>query len=304
MRASTSVGSILVHIDLEGARPHRSSLAALATARAVASSWGATLYAAMIVHDPGEPAAPVSIEAELASYGADKVLVVATDTPVLPLWSAIGGAWQTVVTRRRPRLVVFGADAPSAAELGPRTGAGIGARLLMRAHATGGDVLELRDRDGAFLRIGDGGAAVVLVGGRAPVPAPRDYDVDLERMVMPSGADARIQLASTAPAEPAQALHAVIALGDDAAQEPAVVEAASRLATLVGAPLLRTTRTDPHAHSSAELFVGIGATGVEPSGASCVIRIGGRAERHTDGALDEPVAPALAALVCALEARS
>jgi hypothetical protein len=315
------VGSVLVHIDLEGARPHRSSLTALASARAIASSWGATLYAAVIVHEPGERAAPdstaqvvtsarvpglESIEDELACYGADKIVVAVTDTPVLPLWAAIGGAWQTVLDHLRPRLVLFGADAPSAAELGARTGARLGGRLFVRARATAGDVLELRDRDGGFLRIGDGGAAVVLVGGRAPVPAPRDEDVDLVMLVAPSGADARVELASTAPAEPAHALGAVVALGDDAAQDPAVVEDATRLAALVGGPLLRGTgtRADKHAHSSAELFVGVGATRVEPSGASSVIRIGGAAARNIDGALADPVAPALAELVRALEGRS
>ena len=60
MRASLGVGSILVHIDLDGATPHPSSLAALATGRALASSWGATLYAALIVHEPGERSAPDS----------------------------------------------------------------------------------------------------------------------------------------------------------------------------------------------------------------------------------------------------
>ena len=46
------MAAVLVHIDLDGARPHASSLQALAAGRVVASSWGATLYAAVIVHDP------------------------------------------------------------------------------------------------------------------------------------------------------------------------------------------------------------------------------------------------------------
>ena len=48
------MAAVLVHIDLDGARPHASSLQALAAGRVVASSWGATLYAAVIVHDPNQ----------------------------------------------------------------------------------------------------------------------------------------------------------------------------------------------------------------------------------------------------------
>ncbi|HVK84932.1 MAG TPA: hypothetical protein VM513_12525 [Kofleriaceae bacterium] len=315
------MGSILVHIDLDGPRPDPSSLAALAVARALASSWGATLYAALIIHEPGERSAPDStaqvmtgaripgidrLEDELSRAGADKIVVAVTDTPVLPLWGAIGGAWQTVLDHLRPRLVLFGADAPSAIELGPRTGARIGGRVFMRARATGGDLVQLRDREGAFLRVGDSGAAVVLVGGRAPARPARDEDIDVVVLVAPSGADPRLELASSAPAEPAHALGAVVALGEDAAADPAVVADAARLAELVGGPVLRSTggRADKHAASSAQLFIGIGETKVEPSGSSSVIRIGGGPARYVDGALAEPIAPALAELLRALEARS
>jgi hypothetical protein len=315
------VGSILVHIDLDEDRPHPSSLAALATARSLASSWGATLYAALIVDEGRDRRAPdstaqvmasarvpgiESLQGELASAGADKIVVALTDTPVLPLWAAVGGAWQTVLDHLRPRLVLFGADAPSTPELGPRTGARLGGRLLVRARATGGDLVELRDREGTSLRITDGGAAVALVGGRAPKREAREEDVDLVVLVAPSGVDGRLELASTAPAEPAQTLAAVVALGNDAAGDPAVVANATRLANLVGAQVLRPTgtRADKHANSSAELFVAIGTTPIEPSGASAVIRIGGAPTRQIDGALAEPVAPALAELVRALESRS
>ena len=176
------MGAVLVHIDLDGDRAHLSSLTALAAGRAVASSWGATLYAALVAHDPSEGEAreaPDStarvvaasrvpgigaIQAALARAGADKVVVAVTDAPIAPLWSAVGTAWQGVIDHLRPRLVLFGADAPSAPELGPRTAARIGARLLMRARATPGDHVELRDRDGGHVRAADGGAAVVLVG--------------------------------------------------------------------------------------------------------------------------------------------
>ena len=158
------MGAVLVHIDLDGERPHPSSLAALSAGRVVASSWGATLYAALVLQDPDPRAAPETtgkistssrlpgvdaIQSSLARAGADKIVIAVTDTPVAPLWSAVGSAWETIIDHLRPRLVLFGADSPSAAELGPRTGAKIGARLLMRARILGGEEIELRDREAA-----------------------------------------------------------------------------------------------------------------------------------------------------------
>src|SRR6185369_15711146 len=134
-------------------------------------------------------------------------VVVLIDTPIVPLWSMLGTAWQGVLDHLRPRLVVFGADAPSAAELGPRTGARIGARLFLRARALGTEEVELRDRDGSYVRMTDSGAAVVLIGSAPRTTAPAtpgahgDDDIDVMVLTSPGGIDPRIELAGTAPAE-------------------------------------------------------------------------------------------------------
>jgi hypothetical protein len=169
------VAAVLVHIDLDGERPHASSMVALAAGRQLATSWGATLYAALIAHNTSEKKSADStaqvvsaarvpgideIENALVRGGADKIVVALTDGPLAPLWAAVGSAWLGIVDHLRPRLVLFGADSPSAAELGPRTGARIGARLLLRARALAGDDVELRDRDGGYARMADSGATV------------------------------------------------------------------------------------------------------------------------------------------------
>jgi hypothetical protein len=228
------VGAVLVHIDLDGERPHASSLAALTAGRAIASSWGATLYAALIVYDPSTERAPDStaqmmttqkiprlekIQSLIARAGADKVIVAVSDAAVAPLWTAIGVPWQGVLDHLRPRLVLFGADAPSSTELAPRTGARIGARLLHRARATGGDQVELRDRDGGYVRAADGGAAVATIGANR-VKLVGDDDIDVVMLVFPGAADARIELVGTSQADLAHALGPIIAIGDDAAATP------------------------------------------------------------------------------------
>ena len=316
------MGAVLVHIDLDGERPHPSSLAALAAGRAVASSWGATLYAALVLQDPHERVAPETtgrvststklkgvgaIQSSLARAGADKVVIAVTDTPVAPLWSAVGGAWATIIDHLRPRLVLFGADSPSAAELGPRTGAKIGARLLMRARILGGEEIELRDRDGGYARASDTGAAVALIGGIHHVMRG-DEDVDLVILGAPGSADSRVELVGTAPAEVAHTRGALVAIGDDVAADAAVVRDAVRLAALLGAPLVGGSAAaragavaaggviDRGAALAPEVCVVIGTVSVDLAGASSVIRIGTAGGKGVDGALTGPVEQSIADL--------
>ena len=320
-----NVAAVLVHIDLDGDMPHASSLMALAAGRHVASSWGATLYAALIAHDPSERKSADStgqivttakvpgieqIEDTLARGGADKVVVAMTDAPIVPLWAVVGGAWQGVVDHLRPKLVLFGADSPSAAELAPRTGARIGARLYMRARIVGDSDVELRDRDGGYARLTDSGAAVALIGRAEPVPAGDD-DVDLVVLALPGGSDPRVELAGTTPAEIAHTSGAVVALGDDVAGDTKVVANAKRLAAQLGAQLVggpaaaRVVATgaviDRATPMAPELCVSIGSVQIDLAGATSHIRIGAPASKTVDGALSGAAATGLAALVKRLE---
>ena len=310
------MAAILVHIDLDGDRPNASSLTALAAGRHVASSWGATLYAALVVHDPTErestkidSAAQVpgieALETVLARAGADKIVVALTTAPIAPLWAALGNAWQAVLDHLRPRLVLFGADAPSAPELAPRTGARIGARLLTRARAIGIDDVELRDRDGGYARVSDGGAAVALIG-RAELAARGDDDVDLLVLATSGGADPRVELAGTAPADVLHAAGAVVALGDDAV---ASAGDAKRLASVLGATLVGgsaatragVTAVDRGAPLAPELCILAGNAQLDVSGATRIVKIGGKSGKGVDGALTGAVDVGLRELASALE---
>jgi electron transfer flavoprotein alpha subunit len=322
------VGAVLVHIDLDGDRPHPSSVTALAAGRAVASSWGATLYAALVVHDPGVHADPDAtarvvsaaripdlgaIQTAIARAGADKVVVAITDAPASPLWATVGASWQTVVDHLRPRLVLFGADAPSAAELGPRTAARIGARLLMRARATDGDHIELRDRDGGTVRAADGGAAVVLVGAARPGRGRGDEDIDVIVLAGAGSADPRLELAGASPAELVHTLGAVIAIGDDVAPDAEVAKGVARLARALGARVVGSAAAakagavpqnavlERGAPLAPDLCVAIGAPAVELAGAAALVRIGGTSSKGVDGALPAPAAASLDQLARALE---
>jgi hypothetical protein len=294
----------------------------------VASSWGATLYAALVVHDPAERGAPDStarvgaaakvpgigaIQNTLARAGADKIVVAVTDAPIAPLWSAVGTAWQSALDHLRPRLVLFGADAPSAPELGPRTAARIGARLLMRARATAGDHIELRDRDGGHVRSSDGGAAVVLVGAARASRGRGDDDIDLVVLVSPGGADPRVEIAGTTPAEVAHCGAAIVAIGDDVAQDADIVNGAVRLARVLGAHVVGSAAAakagavapgaviERGAPLAPELCVAIGAPVFDLAGSAGLVRIGTAGGKGVDGALTGPAGPSLEQLVRALE---
>jgi electron transfer flavoprotein alpha subunit len=314
------VAAVLVHIDLDGDRPHASSLQALAAGRAVASSWGATLYAAVVVHDPGERsrtgATPrdtpqrvpgdartiEAIRATLARGGADKIVVALTDAPIEPLWSALGSAWQGVLDHLRPRLVVFGADAPSADELGPRTAARIGARLFLRARTAGTDEVELRDRDGSYVRANDSGAAVAMFGAAPRLDAHGDDDIDVMVLSLPGGADPSIELAGTAPAELVHVLGTIIALGDEAASDPEIARATQQLATTLGAHVVGSAAAastgvigpgaivERGAPLAPELCVAIGLPAIDVAGSASLVRIGSSGGKGVDGALTGPIA--------------
>jgi len=320
------VGAVLVHIDLDGDRPHPASLAALAAGRAVASSWGATLYAALVVHDDTNRGAPDStaqvvstasvpaiegLQSVLARAGADKVVVAMTDVVISPLWASTGGAWTSVLDHLRPRLVLFGADSPSAPELAPRTGARLGARLMMRARAIGVEDVELRDRDGGYVRSSDSGAAVVLVGGLQP-QIIADDDADLVVLVVPGGSDDRIELAGTTPAEVAHTTGAIVVIGDDVAGDPVIARDATQLAALLGAPLVGSAQAaragalgsgavvDKTTPLAPEVIVAIGNAAIDVAGASSLIRITPNPGKQVEGALTGPVGGSLSELVEAL----
>jgi electron transfer flavoprotein alpha subunit len=325
------VTAVLVHIDLDGDRLHASSMQALTAGRAVASSWGATLYAAVIVHDPdkqsgeassriaprvpGERKAVEAMRKALVRGGADKIVVALTEAPIVPLWSSLGTAWQGVLDHIRPRLVMFGADAPSATELGPRTGARIGARLFLRARALGTDEVELRDRDGSYVRMTDSGAAVVLVGAASRIEVHADDDIDVMMIMPPGGADPRIELAGTAPAELVHTTGTLIAIGDAAASDPDIAKATQRLAKALGAHVVGSA----HAASAGvvgpgaviergtpltpALCVAIGLPPIDVAGSTSLVRVGSAGGKGVDGALTGSIAGNLGELARILEER-
>jgi hypothetical protein len=178
----------------------------------------------------------------------------------------------------------------------------------MRAHALGADDVELRDRDGGYARSTDGGAAVALIGRAEPAPAGDD-DVDLLVLALPGGADERVELAGTAPAEVVQA-STVIALAPDVVSDAKLVADAKKLARLLGAKLVGEKKVrafapdaiiDRSTPLAPELCVTIGNTQVDLAGASSLVRIGAPPGKTADGAITGLADVGLAELLKRLE---
>ncbi|MFT3700298.1 MAG: hypothetical protein QM831_44550 [Kofleriaceae bacterium] len=279
------MAAVLVHIDLDARQhPDPSSLLALAAGRHVASSWGATLYAAILIHDPDAPEKVDlgEVETLLSRAGADKIVVAFTTAEVGPMWSSVGNAWQCVLDELRPRLVLFGADAASAIELGPRTASRLGARLLLRSRVRGIDDVEIVDRDGGYARLGDGGAAVALIGRASIDPPVIDRgDVDVLVLNLTGAHDDRIELIETVAAPAIDELGVVIVVGDNV--DDGAVANAKRLGELLHARVIeKPERSTPLA---PELVITIGATNVDIAGTASIVKIGVDRAPSVDGHL-------------------
>ncbi len=304
------MAAVLVHIDLDGpvdARvPNAASLAALAAGRALASAWGAVLEAAVIVDASEATDLAPRLGPMLGRAGADRVIIATTVHPVAPLWSLLGAAWQGVLDHRRPRVVLFGADAPAAAELGARTGARLGARLLPWARVVTGDQLELRDREGAYVRASESGAAVALIAARAGAPPVTrgSEHIEVTELAPTADPDWTIDLVESTPVPLAHTRGIVVALGAELATDAAARTAATTLARQLGATFVDADALDDSAALAPEVLVAVGRVVGDLAGSASLVRLGVDAadrRKGDDGTLSGTPAEAATALSRALE---
>ena len=162
------------------------------------------------------------------------------------------------------------------------------------------------------MRVGDSGAAVVLVGQAPPTSIGED-DIDLAVLPTTGGADSRIEVVGSTPVELAQTCGAVVAIGDDVIVDPAIATDARRLADQLGAILVGNTAAvragivepgalvDRGTPLAPELCVVIGTIHLDLAGATSIVRIGTTGGKAIDGALPPPIADNLAELVKRLD---
>src|SRR5690349_13104585 len=121
---------VLVHIEADGDHPTPASLAALGEGRRVASSSGATLYAAVVVNGELSNGRRDEILGDLGRHGADKVVFVNSPAPPEPvLWATVGNALVAACEHLRPALTLLPASAGSH-DLGARLATRLGAAYV------------------------------------------------------------------------------------------------------------------------------------------------------------------------------
>ena len=184
------MSSLLVVIELAGERVHPASLEALGQARRLATTLGATVYAAA----PCEKAPGYGEEdliAVLSRHGADKVLLAAAPRHAGGLrWGAHGGAIVAACQLVHPLLVML-AETPGARDVAGRLASRLGAACLMDAFVEvgEGDTLFLGERVGASMRLLDAEldfpVVTVLAPGRYE-GAAGDEEAEVEMLDPPA----------------------------------------------------------------------------------------------------------------------
>ncbi len=120
-----------MYIEFDGDQPSALSLQALGEGRRIASSMGAALYAFATL--PGrtiEVAARDAVARTLGRAGADKVVLLATETTPGPVqWGSHGEPLHRACDDLRPNLILIPADGPGR-DLAPRLATRMGAVFL------------------------------------------------------------------------------------------------------------------------------------------------------------------------------
>lgn len=144
---------MLVYIRTEGVRATPASIEALGEARRIASTLGASVYAAAAVQSA--PESCDEIISQIGKAGADKIVLVHVDSLSDPaLWATRGEALVTAAARIRPLLVVFSGES-FGRDIAPRLAARIGGVYLADPavqYGSRGEVIFCRSMFGATHR--------------------------------------------------------------------------------------------------------------------------------------------------------
>lgn len=280
---------VLVHIEADGDHPTPASLAALGEGRRVATSSGATLYAAVVVPvDAGDPRrvsradtppafsvttalAHEAIVDVLGKHGADKVVFVSANGPVAPvLWATVGGALTEACHHLRPALTLLPASSGShdvGARLATKLGAAYVDGPVLETGPRGEIVLSRPVYGGAWRRrtsLDDLDRAVVVTLPPGRRPARGTDEAEVLFLELRAAGDPRIRLLGEDEDDGAALMTApvVVAGGGGVSRESwRLVE---ELARALGAELGATRALVQRGIAPANREIGVGSRHVAP----------------------------------------
>lgn len=276
------MANILVHIELSDRVATTGSLAALVSARRIASELGATVHALLPCEAPPSYDSDDTI-ATLSRHGADKVALVTGPSLVEPaLHATHGEAIGAACAQIKPRLVLFAGSATSD-ELAPRLATQLGANYFANAWLEHGgpeagfqlvcDAFRRQYRATTPLRSAGRVVVATLVGLPAPHPVASD-DAEVVVIHAPSANAPRVRVRGRRPAPSSEIACARVVVGGGGGLSPEAAALLPRLATaLGGAHALSATLAAREAApvdrrfglagsgTSAELYLALGASG-------------------------------------------
>jgi electron transfer flavoprotein alpha subunit len=262
---------VLVHIEADNDLPTPASLAALGEGRRVASSSGATLYAAVVVTGEVPATRRDELLGALGRHGADKVVFVSSTSTVQPvLWATVGAALATACEHLRPALTLLPASSGSH-DLGARLATRLGAAYVegpaLEQGPRGEIVLSRPVYGGAWRRRTslddlDRAVVVTLPPGRRPASGLDDAEVLFLETRSPG--DTTVKLLGEDADDGATLAHAPIVVvagaGVTAKSWPLVTE----LARALGAELGATRALCRRGVAPQSREIGVGARHVAP----------------------------------------
>jgi electron transfer flavoprotein alpha subunit len=262
---------VLVHIEADGDLPTPASLAALGEGRRVASSSGATLYAAVVVNGELSHARRDEILGELGRHGADKVVFISSATPPEPvLWATVGHALVAASEHLRPALTLLPASAGSH-DLGARLATRLGAAYVegpaLEQGPRGEIVLSRPVYGGAWRRRTslddlDRAVVVTLPPGRRPATGLDDAEVLF--LEARTSADAKVKLLGQDQDDGAALTRAPIVVAAGGGVNAKSWALAEDLARALGAELGATRVLIRRGVAPQSREIGVGARHVSP----------------------------------------
>jgi len=178
------VASVVVFVERDRDRPHAASLGAIAQARQLAQSAGATVYALCCLTSEDDLD---QWACALGAAGCDRIAAAMTESPISPLiWATCGDIVAELCGRLRPRVVLL---APTAAgrDIAPRLAARLEASFIPDAaveRSPAGELVLSRllpggNQDRIAITPSSERLEVATISAPAPTSDLGDVDVDL-----------------------------------------------------------------------------------------------------------------------------
>ncbi|HUQ07796.1 MAG TPA: electron transfer flavoprotein subunit alpha/FixB family protein [Kofleriaceae bacterium] len=261
---------VLVHTEVVGDQPTDHARAVLGEGRRIASSLGASLHAVAVIGPEDEVPMGHRLIETLGRAGADRVLLVAAETPSPMLWATVGAALVSACDQVQPSLILLASTAGGrdiaprlAAHLGgaffaePAVEAGPRGEVVLSRTVYGGDLWRRVSLDELDV------VAVATLDDRRGA-AKGDDDAEVMQLEGTTAPDARIEVLGASEDDGAALERARVIVVAGAGTTAESIKVVRELATALGAELGGTRTLCQRGLLPAGREIGVGGRQVSP----------------------------------------